>query len=307
MTRVLFGVNLPQASQEVSPTANEIIEFAKLSESYGFHSLWVLERILHHTVSVLDPLSLLTFSSAVTKEIKLGTAIVMTPLRNPVLFAKTVATMDNLSSGRLIVGIGLGGGQVEFDAVGITLSERAARFSEGLEIMRALWSGEKVSYRGKFWNLNEVSMKPKPIQNGLPVWVGGKADVALKRAAKHADGWICAGTGSFKEFEEGMTRLSDFIRETRKASSDFVAAKRLYIHIDPDPDWAESVMRRWMASFYSGRITDISQVGVYGPIDNCVDTIQRYVDAGAKVLILHPVHDYLNQLRMYASQIIPSF
>lgn len=304
---VLFGVNLPQASIETAPTANQIVEFAKLAENYHFHSLWVLERILHHTVGVLDPLSLLTFSSAVTREPKLGTAIVMTPLRNPVLLAKTVATMDNLSSGRLVLGIAVGGDQAEFDAVGINLTERAARFAESLRIMRELWTGNKMSYQGRFWTLKEVSMKPQPIQRNLPIWIGGRADDALKRAVKYADGWIGSGASSFKQFEESWRTITSFIQEAGKPSSDFIAAKRLYIHVDPDPDWAENVMKKWMSSFYGGRISDISQTCVYGPIEICVETIQRYVDAGAKVLILHPVHDYLNQLRMYGSQIIPSF
>ncbi len=304
--RVLFGVNLPQASVEAPPTGNEVVEFAKHAETYGFHSLWVLERILHHAVSVLDPLSLLTFASAVTREIRLGTAIVMTPLRNPVLFAKTIATMDNLSSGRLILGMGLGGGQTEFEAVGIKLAERAARFSESLKIMRQLWTGEKVSYTGKFWTLNEVSMKPKPIQGYLPVWIGARADNALKRAVKHADGWIGSGASTFEDFADGSKKVTTFIRELGK-SSDFVIAKRLYIHVDPDPEWAEAVMRKWMTSFYGPRVSDISNTCVYGLVDDCIDKIQRYADAGASILILHPVDDYQNQLRIYASQITPSF
>jgi len=305
--RVLFGVNLPQASLEAAPTASQIVEFAKLAEDFRFHSLWVLERILHHTVSVLDPLSLLTFSSAVTREPKLGTAIVMTPLRNPVLLAKMISTMDNLSSGRLILGIAVGGDQVEFDAVGIKLTERAARFAENLRIMRELWSGNRVSYQGRFWTLKEASMKPQPIQKNLPIWIGGRADDALKRAVKYADGWIGSGASSFKQFEESWRAITGFIQEAGKPSSDFIATKRLYTHVDPDPDWAESTMKKWMTSFYGGRISDISQTCVYGPIEHCVETIQRYVDAGAKVLILHPVHDHLNQLRTYGSQIIPSF
>src|SRR5438105_2646272 len=180
------------ATEPWRPTIDEMQALVRLVDDSGYDSLWVGDHIAF-AVAIFDPLLQLAQAAVVSRRLKLGTNVYLVPLRHPVPIAKQAATLDHLSEGRLIFGVGIGGEfPKEFEACGVPLSERGARLSAAIPLLRQLWSGEPVSYGGRdFGGFAEVSMQPPARQpGGPPIWVGGRADAALARAGRLADGWI---------------------------------------------------------------------------------------------------------------------
>lgn len=158
----------------------------------GFDSTWAPDHIAFHA-PVSDPLTQIAYAGALAPELIFGTGVYLLPLRNPVWVAKMVATIDRLlGRGRFIFGIGVGGEYPpEFQASGIPLKERGARTNESLALLKRLWTGEEVEHHGRFFNFDAVRMKPVPLTpGGPPIWIGGRSEAALKRAAALADGWM---------------------------------------------------------------------------------------------------------------------
>jgi probable F420-dependent oxidoreductase len=176
------------------------VDFAVRAEELGYDSLWAGEHVvvpsprvppspMEPDEPILDPVVLLSHLAARTERILLGTGVIVLPQRNPLVLAKQLATLDVLSRGRLIVGIGAGYLEPELAAIGVPMSERGARTDEYLAAMRALWSQNTPAYAGRHVRFANVDAYPRPVQRPLPVVVGGRAPAALRRAVHDADGW----------------------------------------------------------------------------------------------------------------------
>jgi probable F420-dependent oxidoreductase len=211
-----LGVSLPHTGALASPSF--LRDFAVAADELGFGSLWGVDHMVmpHHTDSLYtlgrapapiadDAVSgllapnyemhtSLTFVAGVTSRIGLGTAVAVLPIRNAVMNARQVATLDVLSGGRVIYGIGVGWLQEEADAMGMPWDRRGARSNEHIALMRALWcaDGDLVEFHGEFHDLPPMDPEPRPVQRPVPILVGGHSDVALRRAARIGDGWIAA-------------------------------------------------------------------------------------------------------------------
>ncbi len=174
-TNAKVGILVPGSFPDQPPTMSEFTEFFRRADDLGLDSLWVIDRIFHD-VSVLDPMTLLTCAAAVTSRIRLGTSVLLFVFRNPILFAKTTATLDYLSGGRLTLGLSLGGRDHEFEPLGVRVSQRVSRFREGIEVMRRLWAESNVSFHGRHLHMDNVNISPKPVQKpGIPIIFGGSA------------------------------------------------------------------------------------------------------------------------------------
>ena len=304
-----FGINMPQFHPDKT-ALTDLGRFAAHVESLGFDSVWTLDGIFHN-IPFLEPLSSLAYIAAVTKRVRLGTAVLLLPLRTPAVIAEIAATIDFLSSGRMILGVGLGGRKEEFDACGVLMSERVPRFLEGVEIMRKLWTEDKVNFRGRFWQLEEARILPKPLQqNGIPIWIGGSqigSDVnekAVSRAALFGDGWLGAGSTNFEAHERSVVK---FIGEAKRAGRDpesLAIAKRVYIHVDPDGEKARSILSKMLFEFYN-RSIDVETTCVYGSDRDCTEKLSRLRETETRTLILNPVEDHLQQAETLARDVIP--
>src|SRR4029450_5751801 len=165
------GIAIPQVFSDTAVDINLIQQFVQKAETLGYESLWVQESIVG-SVPVLEPLSLLTYAAALTSRLRLGTSVMLTVLRNPVQLAKLTSSLDQMSQGRLTVGIGIGG-HVPESIFGYTNEHRVRRFIEGLQVMKALWTEPKATFSGTFWQFQDVAMEPKPLQKPHPpVWFG---------------------------------------------------------------------------------------------------------------------------------------
>jgi probable F420-dependent oxidoreductase len=189
-----FGIHLPHVGRKAG--AESIREAAVQAEQFGFDDVWVSEHIIiprnasyPPSPSFYDPVLTLTWAAAYTTRVRLGTSVLVLPMRHPLPLAKELATLQNLSRGRLILGAGVGWLEEEFAALGAPFKERGRRMDEGLAMMRAVWTEDPVSFRARSIpaEINEMRMQPRPCAT-IPVWIGGSSDAALARATRH-DGW----------------------------------------------------------------------------------------------------------------------
>jgi probable F420-dependent oxidoreductase len=212
-----IGVNLPNAGRAASPAL--VRDVCQAAEELGFDGLWTIEHLVApvHTDSLytlgrepspiadgavsatmglnLEQNTTLAYAASVTTRALLGTMVAVLPLRNPVLNARQLATIDQYSGGRLLYGVGVGWLKEEADAMGMPWEQRAARSEEHIALMRALWTaeGDVVEFKGRFWTLPPMDPQPRPVQRPIPILIGGHSDAALDRAARIGDGWIGAG------------------------------------------------------------------------------------------------------------------
>ncbi|HKP19632.1 MAG TPA: TIGR03619 family F420-dependent LLM class oxidoreductase, partial [Gaiellaceae bacterium] len=166
-------------------------EVAARAEELGYDSIWAGDHISYRN-PILDIVVALSTFAAVTERITLGAGIVLLPLRHPSVVAKEFASLDYVSGGRVILGVGVGGeGAKDFEAVGVPVRERGARTDEALRALRALFGEQQASFGGRFFSFDGISIEPRPAQpGGPPLWVGGRSEAALRRAATLGDGWI---------------------------------------------------------------------------------------------------------------------
>src|SRR5262245_57463507 len=279
-------------------------EFLQRAEALGFESAWVVEQVLG-SASSLEAVSTLAWATAVTERVRLGSAVLLTALRSPVHLAKALATIDQLSHGRLIVGVGLGGNPKPFPAYGLPAERRVARFVEGLQVMKRLWTEPRVTLAGEFFRLENASMEPKPAQRPHPpLWFGGHHPNALRRAVALGDGFIGAGSASTAAFAEQMRGLRALLAEARRAPASFPAGKRVYVALDRDRTRAGKRLAEWFGVFY-GRPELAEQVSVWGDADACVEGLRAVMASGAGFLMLNPVFDELEQLERLAAEVAP--
>ncbi len=303
--RVDLAIAIPQTFPDRPIEPRAIREYLARGEALGFHSAWVVEHILG-AIPSLDPVELLTWAAAVTERMRLGAAVLLTALRSPVHLAKSLATLDHLSHGRLMIGVGLGGNTDVYPAYGISADRRAARFAEGLRLMTQLWTEPRVSFAGEFWKLQDVAMEPKPLQKPHPpIWFGAHHPNALKRTALMGQGLMGAGSLSTRKFADEVRLLRDFLGDAGRDPAAFPIGKRVYIAIDGDRQRAGKRLAEWFGAFY-GRPQMAEEVSVWGPPEECVERLREVVSAGARLLLLNPVFDEMEHLEQFASVIAPA-
>ncbi len=297
------GIAIPQTFSSSPVNLQLIREFLHKAETLGYESLWVQEQILGD-YPVLEPVSLLTYAAALTSRLRLGTSVLLTVLRNPVQLAKSLSSLDQLSQGRLTVGVGIGG-HVPESLFGLSSEHRARRFVEGLQVMKALWTQPRATVTGTFWQFENVPMEPKPVQKPYPpLWFGAREAVALKRAVRHGDGWMGAGVSSSADFIQQVGLVRRFLDEAQRDPATFAISKRVYLAVDNDRDRAERRLREWFGLRYKNAEW-ASRVSIWGSPAECTDKLGELVQAGAQHLLLNPVFDEMEHLELLAQEVIP--
>ena len=228
------GIGIPQHFFKGPVDAALIRRFVVKAEALGYHSLWVQDRAASADFPILEPVSLLCYVAALTTRIRLGSSVIIAPVRDAPQLARSLANIDQLSGGRLTVGVGLGGDN-DYAPYGLSTERRVTRLTEALEVLKALWTQPSVTYEGEFWRLYNLSMEPKPVQQPHPpIWFGGHQPSALKRAVRHGDGWMGAGMSSTADFKKSVPLLRGYLEEEQRDPATFSISKRVYIAIDRD-------------------------------------------------------------------------
>ncbi len=287
------------------PTPADFKNWFRAAEDLGFASVWILDRI-YSPSKVPDAMTMLTWAAAVTSRVRLGTAVLLLPHRHPILLAKEVSTIDWLSGGRLDLGVGLGGREIEFHSLGMKLEERVKRFRENLAAMRAIWSGPDAAYEGNFVNFENVNIEPRPVQKGdLPIWIGGEADGVLKRTAALADGWIGGARNSPEILAEKICKIKGFAKERGRDPESLGYASLEYMTIDEDVEKARARNRGLATSVY-GPAFDSDTYTTFGDLDTCVARLQSVVDAGCNEVIISPPDLDIAHLTRLAEEVVPA-
>lgn len=276
-----------------SPTDLEpILTLGEMLEQAGYDGVWAGDSLLASPrPEVIVTLAAL---AARTQEIRLGSGILISSLRHPVTLAHQLATLDLISAGRLTVGIGYSSGtgiwKTEHEVVGVRAESRHARAREGIEVMRALWSDSQATYHGRFYDMDEISLYPKPVQNGgPPIWLHGmRGEKTLRRVAEYGDGWI-NNLPTAEEFSESWAVVRSHLTEIDRRSNAFGVCHYSTIRLDADGRRAAREGRAFMSAYYGGMDADEiekTECCLYGTPRYCADELLRFVDAGAGTLIL---------------------
>lgn len=307
-----FGAPIPQVFLKGRVDLGLIRDSLQLAEDAGFSGAWTQDQVIGD-VPLMECMSLMSFAAAATKRLRLGVSVIVFPVRDPVLLAKQVSTLDHLSEGRIDIGLGLGPPAVAenfYSSFGTRYNERVRRFNDGVAIMRSLWREGAARYAGRFQHLDGTHMEPKPLQKPHPPLIfGGQHPSALRRAAQHADAYMGAGPTTTAEFAAHVSILRDCLRDAGRDPADFPVSKRVYLHVDDDVAAAKRVLDEFFGERYPWMIKSnpdfVADICVWGPPERCVEGLRRVVDAGAGMIVLNPIRDFVPQLQRLAAEVIP--
>ena len=298
------GISVPQSFIDEPVDMGLIKEFVSVAEDLRYKGLWVQEKIIGE-ISSLEPINLLSYISSLTSTADLGVAVIIGSTRNPILLAKELASLDQMSGGRLILGYALGGNPRNYSLMDGPDSKRVRHFIESLNVIKSLWTEESPNIEGDFWNFDGLPIYPKPLQKPHPpIWFGGRHPDALKRAVKYGDGWMGAGSTTSDQFVEHMGIIKKELSYLNKSENDFKISKRVYVAIDSDKSRAEEKLRTWFKANYGNQDLG-SQVSIWGTSDEIIPELQRLIDSGAGMLMFNPVFDHMFHLETIAEEVIP--
>lgn len=294
---VTLGFALPQvveAGQGALPVAGT----ARRAEEAGFAAVWTMEVM---RPQLLDPLAVLAHAAAVTGRVHLGVAVVLLPLRDPVVLARELATIDHLSGGRLIIGLGLGNRNPALYAEhGVPSGGRLDRYLSGMQVLKELLETGRSGYAGPQWTVTGETGVPPPTRRPRPpIWLGARTEVAVRRAAREADGLVGAGAGGHEELLRWLDVLADELGRIGREPASFSVGARVYVLADPTSASRERA-RAWFAAVYgNGDLAD--EVTLMGDADALAERVDLLAGRGVHHVIFQPVVDHERHLDVIAS------
>jgi probable F420-dependent oxidoreductase len=294
--KIGFGMSLPHRSPEAIDMG-AVRPVATRAEALGFRDLWVTENSLDH-VFCFDPVVVLTYAAAVTSKIRLGCSVVVLQIHSPLMVAHQWACLDYASNGRAILGVGIGRDH-HYRQFEVPQEGRVSRFREELEVIRALWTEEKITYHGRFYNLESETMAPKPVQRPLPIWMGVGHPDAVRRAARLADGWMGSGGSRIADFAASVPILKAALEERGRDPAKFPISKRVFMAVDERPEVARADLLRWFTDVYRNP-PGVDICGIHGTPEQVRERLEEMVAMGANHLLLNPVSRYAEQLEALA-------
>jgi alkanesulfonate monooxygenase SsuD/methylene tetrahydromethanopterin reductase-like flavin-dependent oxidoreductase (luciferase family) len=227
-------------------------------------------------------------------------------LHSPVHLAKSLSTLDQLSQGRLEIGVGTGGQGRPFAAFGLDADRYVARFSQGVALMKALWTEPRVTFDGEFWQLKDAAMEPKPAQKPYPpLWLGGSSPTALRRAVRIGTGFFGAGSTPTARFTEQVQVVREALAQAGRPAGEFPIAKRVYLGLDADGDRARQRVNAALERLYGRRVPDIEAAAIAGPPADCVRELREVAAAGAELILFTALYEPAEHAERIAAEIIP--
>jgi probable F420-dependent oxidoreductase len=295
--QISFGMSLPHRSIEPIDM-EEVRRVATRAEALGFSDLWVTENTLNH-VHCFDPVVILTWAAAATSKIRLGCSVVVLQIHSPLLVAHQWACLDYASGGRAILAVGIGR-EHHYRQFEVSQEGRITRFREEIDLIKALWTQDKVSYDGRFYHLKDEAMWPKPAQKPRPpIWMGVGHPDAVRRTAKLADGWMGSGGSRIAEFAASVPILKEALQREGHDPNNYPISKRVFIAVDEKPEVARRELARWFDDVYFNP-PGVDLCGIHGAPEQVRERLEEMVGMGANHLLLNPVSRYAEQVEALA-------
>jgi alkanesulfonate monooxygenase len=292
------------------PDARGLVEYGVKAEELGYDSLWVWDHVLlgvEPNFPIIESLTVLTGVAARTSRIKLGTGILVLPLRNPVLLAKQLASMDQLSQGRLLMGMASGWYKREFDAMGVPFEKRGKIMDANLEILKTLWTEPMVSGEWGPHKISKAVMYPKPVQQPkIPILIGGYVDRVLKRAATVGDGWLTYFYTP-EAFTKSWNKIRSFAEEGGRDPDTLLNAAQLPIRVGPSRAAVQGEMMDWLNKEWDfPSNSDCSrESAIMGTVEECVEQLEAHHAAGVQKIIFVPYKYEASQVETIAREVVP--
>ncbi len=291
------------------PADGGLPEVVRLLDALGFDSLWSGDHVAY-AGPILDPLIQLAQAAALSDRLIVGTAVYLLPLRHPAPVAKQVATLDSVSKGRVILGVGVGGEfPIEFQLCGVPVEERGARLGEGIRVLRKLWSGEPVAHEGRFYSFPEVAIEPPPARaGGPPIWCGGRADAALRRAGRLADGWMSYVVDP-ERYRRSLETIAAAAADAGREMERFGTSHLLFVRLDRDRASALDFAAKFLSVRYAMDFRrPAERYCALGEPADVADAIRAFHAAGMRHLVIHllaPEREKARHLRRFADEVMP--
>jgi probable F420-dependent oxidoreductase len=282
-------------------TPNYVVEFAKKCQAMGADSMWTIDRIAYDN---LEPLTLLAAAAGATQRIRLGTSVLLGNLRHPSHLAKIVATLDFISNGRMTLGLGFGSRESDYKAVEVPFERRGSRAVEQVNLIKRLWTEKNVNHNGRFFNIENLTVGPEPIQKPIPIWTGGSAEVALKRAGTWADGYIC-GSSAIPEFPQTWEKVAGYARAAGRNPDDIEKAGLTFMAIDEDRGRAVKTVENYMTRYYGKVRGEVASTSLVGSPSAIAERIDSFFSRGLDTLIIGVADPAPRQLDLFANKILP--
>jgi probable F420-dependent oxidoreductase len=278
-----------------------IVNFANKCEAMGLHSMWTIDRVVYDN---LEPLTLLAAAAAVTQRIRIGTSVLLPGLRHPALLAKSIATLDFISNGRLTVGVGFGSRENDFTAVEVPFEGRGSRAVECVQLMKRLWTEENVTHKGRFFNVQNLTLGPRPIQKPIPIFTGGSAEISLKRAGTWADGFIC-GSSAIPEFSTTWEKIAQYARAAGRNPNEIEKAGLTFMAINDDTTKAVETLHNYVMRYYGRLRGDVASTSLVGSPTAVADRIEAFLATGLDTLIIGLADPDPKQLDLFGEKVLP--
>jgi len=322
-----YGLRLPSfALGPNTATLEEMGRYLRRAEDLGFDCAVSIDHLLltppAYACTWLEPLALLSALAGVTRTMKLGTMVLVLPLRNPVYFAKEWATLDLLSGGRTILGIGVGWHEEEFALMNVPYRERGPRMNEAIEVVKALWAGDNVTYEGTYYRVRDLTIDPKPAQKPHPpIWIGGgtqpsekvyaqtvtNIDPVLRRIAKYADTWVPHSSATPEMVKGDWAKVQRFAREFGRDPARIGRVYSNFVWVLKKGEKPESAIPRF--SVYSGMDLDYWRTYyLLGEAEELAEKISARIaalDGGVDTIVLNPLDWSMDQLERIAGEVLP--
>ena len=305
MPRMRFAIAIPQLYGDGEFDPDAFCAYFTRAEELGFESAWAQDGVLG-PAHQLGPLEAMCFAAACTRRLRLGCSVLVSTLRSPVHLAKSLSTLDQLSRGRIEIGLGTGGKARPFAAFGFNSDRYVARFTEGLALMKQLWTEPRVTFDGQFWQLENAPMEPKPFQKPFPpIWIGASGPTALRRAVRIGTGFFGAGSAPTATFASQVGIVSQALAESGRPAGEFAIAKRVYIAVGADADRAREQLNAALERLYGRRVAAIEAAGIAGRPDDCARELRAVAAAGAALILFTPLYELAAQAELLAAEVIP--
>ena len=304
-----YGVHLPVIDfGNEGFSLDRLCAYVQTARELGFKAVSSNDHLIHSR-PWLDAPSALAAILSHSGNMAVGTSIALLVVRGPVQLAKTMAAIDILSNGRLIVGVGPGSSARDYEIVGLDYEERWKRFDEAIRVLRALWSDDGVSFTGRFYSTAGIDLEPKPLQRPTPpIWIGSwGSDAGLRRVARLGDGWLASAYNTLPDqFAAALAKLKDQLKSRGKDPASFPnALVTMFMYVTESKSAAERVLSQTLVTFLHRPVEQLRERLLVGTPEACAEKLAAYRAAGVQRVFVWPVEDEVDQLSVFQKKVAP--